>query len=120
LIGGRWQSACFNTASWQVSLPVAMTHTIQNNGASGDVITLSDDAMLLFILQSGVSGRLPAGRVERDGESVIKVYDRYGRLQPYFSGAKLRSWCIVGPTGLPIPSWSSILPEDLGRMLPNS
>lgn len=82
-------------------------------------MVLSDDARLIFILQPGVPGHLTAGRVERDGESVINVYDRYGELQPYFSGAKLRSWCIVGATGLPIPSWSSILPEDCRRMLPN-
>ena len=75
--------------------------------------------MLVFMLQSGVPGRLMAGRVERDGESVINVFDRYGELQPYVSGAKLRSWCIVGATGLPIPAWSSILPEDRRRMLPN-
>jgi len=79
---------------------------------------LSDDAKLIFILQSGVAGRLTAGRVERTGVSVINVYDRYGELEPCFSGAKLRSWYIVGSNGLPIPSWSAILPEDHERMLP--
>lgn len=79
---------------------------------------LSDNAILIFILHSGVSGRRATGRVERNGESVVNVYDEYGALQPYFSGAKFRSWCISGPTGLPIPSWSSILPEDRRRMLP--
>lgn len=78
---------------------------------------LSDDSVLIYILQSGVLGRLSAGRIERDGNAVINVYDRYDRLQPYFSGTKLRSWCVVGPNGLPVPSWSSILPEDCARML---
>jgi hypothetical protein len=116
----EWQGACCKHRESASSPPVAMTKTIENNGASGEIMSLSDDAQLIFTLQSGVSGRLKAGRVERDGDSVINVFDQYGGLQAYFSGAKLRSWCIVGPTGLPIPSWSSILPEDRGRLLPNA
>jgi hypothetical protein len=82
-------------------------------------IEISDDATLLFILNSGISGRLSAGRVERDGGSVINVYDRHGKLQPYFSGAQLRSWCVVGADWQPISSWSAVLPEDQDRILPN-
>jgi hypothetical protein len=43
-------------------------------------MVLSDDAILIFILQSGVSGRRTMGRVERGGESLINVYDEYGVL----------------------------------------
>jgi hypothetical protein len=82
-------------------------------------MTLSDDATLTFVLQSGVSGRVKSGRIERVGESTINVYDRYGTLQPYFSGIRLRSWCIAGADGHPIPSWSAILPEDGERLRPS-
>lgn len=78
---------------------------------------LSDDAALLFVLRSGVQGRLTVGKVEHDVDTLVRVYDRHGDLQPYISGTRLRSWCIVGPAGQPIPSWCSILPEDRGRLL---
>lgn len=81
-------------------------------------MTLSDDATLAFVLQSGVPGRVKSGRVERVGESIINVYDRSGKFQPYFSGIRLRSWCIAGADGQPIPSWSAVLPEDGEILLP--
>jgi hypothetical protein len=84
------------------------------------IMLLSFDAELVFILQSGVMGRLTVGRIERGEHSVLLVYDEYGQFQPYFSGTRLRSWCVVDPTGRPIPSWCAILPEDRARMLPSS
>jgi len=111
-----WRDACFNTLMEKV-VPRSHDPHNGNNGESGEVMMLSNDAILIFILQSGVSGRSTKGRVERDMAPVINVYDEYGGYQPYFSGRKLRSWCIAGPTGRPIHSWSSILPEDRRRML---
>ena len=82
-------------------------------------MVLSDQAALIFVLYSGVLGRLTAGRVERNGKSGLDVYTPYGKLNGYISGARLRSWCIAGPTGKALPSWSEILPEDRARMLPD-
>jgi hypothetical protein len=75
-------------------------------------MTLSSDTILLYMLHTGISGRVIEGRVERNGNSAINVYDRYGVFQPYFSGAKLRSWCVVDSAGRPIDSWQSVHPDD--------
>ena len=112
-----WQDSCRSTA--MESGPPAALPGNQNNGPSGDVMMLSADAVLIFTLQSGVSGRLTAGRVERGGELAINIDDQYDGMQPYFSGAQFRSWCVVDPKGGPIPSWSSMLPKDRSRLLPD-
>ena len=74
-------------------------------------MTLSPDANLLYVLLTGISGKLNEGRVERNGNS-INLYDRYGVLQPYFSGAKLRSWCVLDSGGHLIDSWCFVDPQD--------
>jgi hypothetical protein len=80
-------------------------------------MTLSSDAVLLYVLHTGVSGRVSEGRIERHG-SAINVYDRHGVLQPYFSGAKLRSWCVVDSGGRPFNSWCSVQPQDRRHVFP--
>ena len=83
-------------------------------------MNLSLDLVLLYILHTGVLGRITTGRAERDGESAINVYDQYGTLQPYFSGVRVRSWCIVDRSGRTFQSWSAIEPEDSSRLNPNA
>jgi hypothetical protein len=78
-------------------------------------MALSSDAVLLYMLHTGVSGRVSEGRIERHG-SAINIYDRHGALQPYFSGAKLRSWCVVDAGGRPINSWCSVHHDDHVRL----
>jgi hypothetical protein len=79
-------------------------------------MALSSDTVLLYVLHTGISGRVTEGRIERDGTSGICVYNRYGLREPYFSGERLRSWCVVDSAGRPIGSWCSIHPEDHSRL----
>jgi len=77
---------------------------------------LSDETVLMYVLaHSGCVGHLTAGRVERVGLSQLKVYDQYGAVFEYVSGANLRSWCVFGPDGNPIDGWSQIHPQDAQR-----
>ena len=81
---------------------------------------LSPDATLVYVLgPSGVVGRLAAGRVSRNGSGLV-VYDAYGRVIEYLSepGGKIRSWCLLGPTGKPIDGWSYVQDEDRARVFP--
>jgi len=83
-------------------------------------LILSPDATLVYVLgPSGVVGRLAVGRVSRNGSGLV-VYDSYGRVIEYLSepGGKIRSWCLVGPTGKPIDGWSFVLDEDRARVFP--
>jgi hypothetical protein len=94
-------------------------HQFSPAAASHTFVNLSYSAVLLFVLQSGCPGRLAAGRVERDGDE-IRVYDAHGNANEYISGSRLRSWCIVGLDGEPLPGWCSILSEDRRVILPVS
>lgn len=73
---------------------------------------LSREAAFVYVLNTGVAGRLTFGRVERNGQSGPRVYDLSGNLLHYISGNRIRSWCVLGPGGEPMPDWSSILPGD--------
>jgi len=83
------------------------------------VTVLSDDVVLIYILaESGVRGHLTSGRIERRPDGTLDVYDARGRRFDYLSGNRLRSWCVVDPSGKPIDGWREILPEDLPRIFP--
>ncbi|HVV45555.1 MAG TPA: hypothetical protein VHC72_10125 [Bryobacteraceae bacterium] len=81
---------------------------------------LSREAIFVYVLNTGVAGRLMFGRVKRYDETCVNVYDSSGQLLSYISGSRIRSWCIVGPGGQAIPSWSSILPIDRERIFSNA
>ena len=82
-------------------------------------IVLSDEVALLYVLnRSGCVGQLTIGRIERVGPSQLKVYDKYGAVFEYVSGANLRSWCVFRPGGIPLEGWSEIQPEDLQKIGP--
>ena len=60
---------------------------------SPQTIALSDEVVLLYVLdRSGCVGQLSTGRIERAGPSQLNVYDKYGIVFEYVSGANLRSW----------------------------
>jgi hypothetical protein len=80
-------------------------------------MVLSEKVVLVYILaESGVRGRLTAGRVERDPSGRISVFDARGEGFEYLSGERLRSWCLIGAEGQPVEGWREIQPEDLPRM----
>jgi hypothetical protein len=73
----------------------------------------------MYVLNhSGCTGHLSVGRVERGGPDQVKVYDSYGELFEYVSGAQLRSWCVLGPDLQPFDGWSRIHPKDAQRFRP--
>jgi hypothetical protein len=44
-------------------------------------MVLSDEAVLAYVLaESGVKGRLTAGRIERDSSGLLTVFDARGAL----------------------------------------
>ncbi|MGP0075799.1 MAG: hypothetical protein ACLPWF_28115 [Bryobacteraceae bacterium] len=82
------------------------------------VAVLSQEAALVYILaESGVRGHLTSGRIERNSDGTLDVFDAWGNRIDYVSGNRLRSWCVIGPDGNPIDGWREILPEDLPRIL---
>jgi hypothetical protein len=82
------------------------------------MMVLSDEAVLVYILaETGVRGRLTAGRIERTTSGTLDVFDARGMWFEYLSQRRLRSWCVVGSDGAPIDGWREILPEDLPRIL---
>jgi len=82
---------------------------------------LSPDLSLVYVLSpSGLVGRLTSGRVSRNGSDSLVVYDLYGRIIEYLSepGGRVRSWCLLGPTGKPVDGWSKVLDHDRARVFP--
>ncbi len=77
---------------------------------------LSDSSALLYVLSSGVAGRLTQGRVERDPTGAVRVYDGRGDVIEYLSGQRLRSWCVVNLAGVRIGPWCSVAEEDRDRI----
>ena len=79
-------------------------------------MTLSSTCVLYYALrESGVRGYLTEGRVELHERDGLIVYDRFGTLNEYLSGARLRSWSVIRD-GVPVPGWSHIMPEDAARL----
>jgi hypothetical protein len=84
--------------------------------SSGSRITLSADCVLIFILcESGVSGHMTSGFIERGDDERLRVYDELGEPIEYVSGRKLRSWRIF-QKGAPLDEWSHVMPEDTERL----
>ena len=76
-------------------------------------MNLSFDCVLAYVLgDSGCAGRLLEWRVERHPASGLSVYDAGGTLIEYISGSRMRSWCLFGDRGAPIPGWCEMQPED--------
>jgi hypothetical protein len=79
---------------------------------------LSFDAMLVYVLHSGCVGRLTFGRIEWNEANGLNVYSPDLRaMNEYISGARPRSWCVIGQDREPLPDWCSIRPEDEKRVL---
>jgi hypothetical protein len=73
---------------------------------------LSKRQVFAYVLRNtGYAGCLSAGRIEREAER-LGVYDSQGDLVEYFSGERVRSWCLFGPDKAPIEGWEAISPED--------
>jgi hypothetical protein len=80
-------------------------------------LVLSDDVVMVYVLRdSGCVGRFTAGRVERTGSGGLNFYDRRGDLVEYFSGTKIRSWCVFGPDERRVEGWYEATPEDSLRI----
>jgi hypothetical protein len=80
-------------------------------------VVLSESAVLVYILaESGVRGRLSAGRIERRSDATLDVFDTRGSRIDYLSGAKFRSWWVIDSHGRPVQGWTNVLPGDLPRM----
>ena len=73
-------------------------------------MTLSQTAVLVFVLRrTGVLGELRSGRIERDASIGLAVYNgSTGEINGYISGSNLRSWCVLGIDGKPMPGWQHI------------
>ena len=85
----------------------AKTHSLQ----------LSDRLALVYVMRtSGCVGRFTSGRVERTGPPGVNVYNRYGEILEYFSGTRIRSWCVFGPDDERIEGWCEVDPEDSSRI----
>jgi hypothetical protein len=80
-------------------------------------LQLSDDLAMVYIMRdSTCMGRFTSGHVERTGPRGLRVYDRNGVFLEYFSGPRLRSWCVFGPEGRQVEAWSEVTPEDSPRI----
>jgi hypothetical protein len=77
---------------------------------------LSESAALVYVLHTGVLGRLTTGSISRDYDAGLSVYDSRGARVDYISGFKLRSWCVVMPDGSGVAPWCSVAPEDEARI----
>jgi hypothetical protein len=79
-------------------------------------MTLSSNCILYYARrESGVRGRATEGRVMLDERNGLMIYDRFGTLNEYLSGERLRSWTVIRD-GVPVPGWSHIMPEDAKRL----
>ena len=77
---------------------------------------LSDKRVLAYVLcQSGVRGCLKSGRIEFDQSDGLRIYDSFGILNEYISGARTRSWRVF-INGVSAPEWSHVMPEDAQRL----
>ena len=77
-------------------------------------MVLSDGVVLVYVLRdSGCRGRFTAGRVERVGAQGVNLYNRAGELLEYFSGTRIRSWCVFGPNGQPVEGWREVALADV-------
>ena len=82
-------------------------------------LLLSDDLVMVYVMRtSGCMGRFTSGRVERTGPSGVNVYNRYDEIIEYFSGTRIRSWCVFGPDDERIEGWCEVAPEDSSRIFP--
>jgi hypothetical protein len=75
-------------------------------------------SVLVFVMRhSGVVGELRSGRIERNSDAGLNVFTGpIGELNDYILGTNLRSWCVLGIDGKPLPGWHSIEAEDYSRM----
>ena len=74
--------------------------------------------MLFVLSRSGCLGHLTSGRIERVGPTGLNVYSEFdGSLNEYISGDNLRSWCVLGGDGKPLPGWFEASLEDYNRIV---
>ena len=81
-------------------------------------LPLSNEARLVFVLRrSGCVGRLASGWIERSGTAGIHVYTGLaGTVNDYISSDNVRSWCVLGSDGEPLPGWHEIAVEDHSKI----
>ena len=78
----------------------AISRTQPDSCATTPTLLLSGDLVMVYVLRdSGCVGRFTSWRVEPAGSGGLKFYDRRGDLVEYFSGTKIKSWCVFGPDG---------------------
>jgi hypothetical protein len=82
-------------------------------------VVLSDEVVLYYVLRdSGILGRLTSGQIVRRGPDSLAVFDHLGTELEYFSGERLRSWCVFGPDGTALNGWRKVLAQDLSKVPP--
>jgi hypothetical protein len=79
-------------------------------------MSLSFDAILIYVLHSGCRGHLTTGRIERNGEGGLDVYGSWQGRNEYLSGNQFRSWCVLTLDNRIVADWHSILPRDRGLL----
>jgi len=58
-----------------------------------------------------------SGWIERSGAVGIHVHTGFDRtVNNYISGDNLRSWCVLGSDGEPLPGWCEIAAEDHSKI----
>jgi len=81
------------------------------------VTALSSERILVYVLaSSGVRGKLTTGRIERNADEGLDVFDAQGDRIDYLSGGRIRSWCVVDVLGKRVDGYGEILPEDLPKI----
>ena len=81
-------------------------------------LILSIELFLIYVLRaSGCHGRLTSGRVERTSSRTIDIYNETDTRLDYFSGDRLRSWCVLNQDGMPHEDWKAVQSEDVDHMI---
>ena len=81
-------------------------------------LILSIELFLVYVLRaSGCHGRMTAGRLERIGPKSINTFDEHGTWLEYFSGDRLRSWCVLNERGMPHEDWKAMQLEDVDHVV---
>ena len=80
-------------------------------------LILSIELFLIYVLRaSGCHSRLTSGRIERTSPNTIDIYNEQDTRLDYFSGDRLRSWCVLNQDGMPHEDWRAVHHEDVAHV----